>query len=140
LDAATRQLDGADSQLAKMRMGEVAYRQSELTATYKEWVESSTQYAQNQYNINDLTAKIADNRATLDAITKGTTIPTNIWPNLPATQGQWKKTLAACQDADAGLAKQVNETADRFKTTIQSYGSFAKGKGLVFDDSGTTKC
>jgi len=47
LDAATRQLDDADSQLAKMRMGEVAYRQSELTATYKEWVESSTQYAQN---------------------------------------------------------------------------------------------
>ena len=137
LDAATRQLDDADSQLAKMRMGEVAYRQSELTATYKEWVESSTQYAQNQYNINDLTAKIADNRATLDAITKGTTIPDEYLAKLASDTGSMEKTLAACQDADAGLAKQVNETADRFKTTIQSYGSFAKGKGLVFDDSGT---
>ena len=136
LDVATGQLDDADSELAGMRMGETAYRQAELTATYKEWVEASTKYAQNQYNINDLTAKIADNRATLDAITKGTTIPDEYLAKLASDTGSMEKTLAACQDADAGLAKQVNDTADRFKTTIQSYGSFAKGKGLVFDDSG----
>ena len=136
LDVATGQLDDADSELAGMRMGETAYRQAELTATYKEWVEASTKYAQNQYNINDLTAKIADNRATLDAITKGTTIPDEYLAKLASDTGSMEKTLAACQDTDAGLAKQVNDTTDRFKTTIQSYGSFAKGKGLVFDDSG----
>jgi len=122
-----------------MRMGEVAYRQSELTATYKEWVESSTQYAQNEYNINDLTAKIADNRTTLHAITKGTTIPDEYLAKLASDTESMEKTLAACQEADADLAKQVNETADRFTTTIKAYGDFAKGKGLVFDDSGTNE-
>ena len=70
---------------------ETATHQADVTASYKEWTQAATEYAQNQHDINDLTTKIADNRTTLDAITKGSTIPDEYMAKLASDTEQWKR-------------------------------------------------
>ena len=75
LDAVKSQLNDADNQLAKLKMSEASYNQADVTASYKEWTQAATEYAQNQHDINDLTTKIADTKAMLK----------QLGPNITAT-------------------------------------------------------
>ena len=115
---------------------ETAEQQAEVTATYKEWAEASTKYAQNEYDINDLTAKIADNRTTLDAITKGTTIPDEYTAKLASDTEAMEKTLAKLKDANPELAKAVGNTESQFTTTMKQYAKYLSENGMMRDDSG----
>ena len=114
---------------------ETATHQADVTASYKEWTQAATEYAQNQHDIIDLTTKIADNRTTLDAITKGSTIPDEYVAKLASDTESMEKTLAKLKAAEDDLAAKVNDTGDQFSTSLKAYNTYAKGNGLVFNDN-----
>jgi hypothetical protein len=115
---------------------ETAEQQAEVTASYKEWMEATTQYAQNEYDINDLTSKITENRTTLDAITKGTTIPDEYSAKLASDTEAMEKTLAKLKDANPELARAVGDTESQFTTTMKQYAKYLSENGMMRDDSG----
>jgi hypothetical protein len=115
---------------------ETAEQQAEVTASYKEWAEASTKYAQNEYDINDLTSKITDNRATLDAITKGTTIPDEYTAKLANDTESMEKTLGKLKAANPELAKTVGDTESQFTTTMKQYAKYLSENDMMRDDSG----
>jgi hypothetical protein len=114
---------------------ETAGHQAEVAASYKEWTQAATEYAQNQHDINDLTAKIADNRTTLDAITKSGALPDEYTAKLASDTAKMDSTLAKLKSIDDDLATKVNDTGDQFSTTLKSYNTYAKGNGLVYSDT-----
>ena len=114
---------------------ETATHQADVTASYKEWTQAATEYAQNQHDINDLTAKIADNRTTLDAITKGSTIPDEYTAKLASDTAKMDSMLTKLRAAEDDLAAKVNDTGDQFSTSLKAYNTYAKGNGLVFNDN-----
>ena len=114
---------------------ETAGHQAEVAASYKEWTQAATEYAQNQHDINDLTAKIADNRTTLDAITKSGALPDEYTAKLASDTAKMDSTLAKLKSVDDDLATKVNDTGDQFSTTLKSYNTYAKGNGLVHSDT-----
>ena len=118
---------------------ETAEHQAEVTASYKEWTEAATKYAQNEYDINDLTAKIADNRTTLDAITKGTTIPDEYTAKLASDTEAMEKTLAKLKDANLNWLNRGQYRSDQFTTTIKQYAKYLSENGMMRDDSGTNE-
>ena len=46
-----------------------------------------------------------------------------------------EKKLANLKAAEDDLATKVNDTGDQFSTSLKAYNTYAKGNGLVFNDS-----
>jgi hypothetical protein len=114
---------------------ETAGQQAEITASYKEWTQAASELAQNQHDINDLTAKIADNRTTLDAITQSSAPPDEYVARLASDTAKMDSTLTKLKAADDDLSTKVNDAGEQFKTTAKSYNTYAKESGLAFNDS-----
>lgn len=115
---------------------ETAAQAAEVTATYKDWAQAATDYAQNEHDINQLTTQIADNRTTLDAITKGTTIPDEYTAKLAGDTKSMEKTLAKLKEANLELAKEVGDTESQFTRTMKQYAQYLKDNDMLNDDSG----
>jgi len=88
---------------------EMATQQANVTANYKDWAQASVDYAQNYKNMLDLQSRIADNNTTLDAITKGTTLPDEYTAKLASDTASMQKTLAKLQAAEEGLVKDFEQ-------------------------------
>jgi hypothetical protein len=116
---------------------EMATKTANVTADYKDFAQAAIDYAQNQHDINDLSAKIADNNTTLTAMKEsGTLLPDQYTAKLAADTAAMEKTLAALKSSDPDLAQGLNEATDKFSTSMKSYASYLKANGFMADDSG----
>ena len=116
---------------------EMATKTANVTADYKDFAQAAIDYAQNQHDINDLSAKIADNNTTLTAMKEsGTLLPDHYTAKLASDMAAMEKTLAALKSSDPDLAQGLNEATDKFSTSMKSYASYLKANGFMADDSG----
>jgi ubiquinone biosynthesis protein UbiJ len=116
---------------------EMATKTANVTADYKDFAQAAIDYAQNQHDINDLSAKIADNNTTLTAMKEsGTLLPDQYTAKLAADTAAMEKALAALKSSDPDLAQGLNEATDKFSTSMKSYAGYLKANGFMADDSG----
>ena len=116
---------------------EMATKTANVTADYKEFAQSAIDYAQNQHDINDLSAKVADNNTALKSIKdSGVSLPDQYTAKLASDTVAMEKTLATLKSSDPDLAQALNEATDKFSTSMKSYVSYLKSNGFMADDSG----
>jgi hypothetical protein len=116
---------------------EMATKTANVTADYKDFAQAAIDYAQNQHDINDLSAKIADNNTTLTAMKEsGTLLPDQYTAKLAADTAAMEKTLTVLKASDPDLAQGLNEATDKFSTSMKSYATYLKANGFMADDSG----
>ena len=116
---------------------EMATKTGNVTADYKNFAQAAIDYAQNQHDINDLSAKLADNRYALKSIQDSDmSLPDQYTAKLTSDTAAMEKTLAALKSSDPDLAQTLNEATDKFSTSMKSYASYLKSNGFMADDSG----
>jgi len=116
---------------------EMATKTANVTADYKEFAQSAIDYAQNQHDINDLSAKIADNNTALKSIKdSGMSMPDQYTAKLASDTAAMEKTLATLKASDPDLAKALDAATDTYKTSLKAYVGYLKSNGFLADDSG----
>ena len=116
---------------------EMATKTANVTADYKNFAQAAIDYAQNQHDINDVSAKLADNRIALKSIQDSDmSLPDQYTAKLASDTAAMEKTLATLKGNDPDLAKTLDTATDTYKTSLKSYVGYLKSNGFMADDSG----